>query len=235
MRLLFVTLVINLTFFVGCAENLQRDIVLLQSELNRVKSMQSEHVTSITELQTDVDRLRGQIEVLEHNRGAGSSAVAQLEERVSTLLQRVPPPKGVPVYALEEDQGKGLTSGRIALSSAYRNRYNRGLDLLREGNYNAALPLLESCLDDMNTPEANGTILFWIGVTLGQLGEDKRALRAYNDVVIRFPKSTRAPSSLLRQAKLFEILGDTTTAKIMYKKLKTDYPNARETKMIGEE
>jgi TolA-binding protein len=70
--------------------------------------------------------------------------------------------------------------------------------------------------------------LFWEGVAFDGLHDDRQALRAYAEVVSRYPKSQRAPSSLLRQASVLVRLGDPKAARLSLQKLLDDYPRAPE-------
>ena len=81
-----------------------------------------------------------------------------------------------------------------------------------------------------STPKAS-VPLFWQGVAFDGLSDNRGALKAYSEVVSRYPKSNRAPSALYRQSLVFVRLGDKKTATLSLRKLLDDYPKSPEAAM----
>jgi TolA-binding protein len=210
----------------GCsAYDLGSKVSRLERSLSDLRSMQAEQTESINSLDSQIKLLSGRLEELEfsQNRRLGTDLSA-LKEDVSALRKRIPPPPGVPIAELEADE-----SWAQRLSEETRRIFLDGLALLREGKYADAAPLLENAAEQARSDAGMaGPILFWLGVSYDGLADNKSALRSYAETVSQYPKSHRAPASLMRQADVFVRLGDTKTAQLSLKKLIDDYPRAPE-------
>jgi TolA-binding protein len=210
----------------GCgAATLSRDVETLQRSVNDLRAMQSEQTDIVNSLDSQVKALAGRLEEMEfaQNKRFGSDLTG-LKEELSSLRRRVPPPAVVPVPELEADEG---WASDLPAESA--QVFTDALGLLRDGKFSDAIPLLQSVVEQSSGKA--GTPLFWQGVAYDGMSDARGALRAYSEVVSRFPKSNRAPSALYRQALVFVRLGDKKTATLSLRKLVDDYPKAPEAAM----
>jgi TolA-binding protein len=215
----------------GCATtDLQRSVSRLERSLNDLRAFQAEQTETINSLDSQVRQLSGRVEELEfaQNKKLGTDLSA-LKEDLSSLRRRVPPPSVVPSEALESDEAWAAT-----LSAEPAQLMTDALGSIRDGKFSDALPLLRNAEEQLEGSDKVGVPLFWQGVAYDGLGEDKDALRSYYQVVSRTPKSPRAPTSLLRQAGVFNRLGDKKAAKDSLKKLVEDYPRAKEAAIAKE-
>jgi TolA-binding protein len=218
-------LVVAAVLMSGCAGyDLGTKVNRLERSISDLRSLQAEQSESLSSLDSQMKLLSGRLEELEfsQNRRLGGD-ISALRDDLSALRKRVPPPPGVPLAELEADESwaKNLSpeTGRIFLD---------GLAMLRDGKYADAVPLFENAADQARSAGQAGPILFWLGVGYDGLVDNKAALRSYVESVSQFPKSHRAPASLLRQAEVFTRLGDKGTAKLSLKKLSEDYPKSPE-------
>jgi len=223
MRRLLLVCVLSLS--TGCSVyDLGKKVSRLERSVADLRAVQAEQTESINSLDSQIKLLSGRLEELEfaQSRRLGTDLSA-LKEDLSQLRKRIPPPSGVPTAELEADElwAKDLSeeTGRIFLDA---------LAFLREGKFADALPLLENAVEQTQSNGKSGAVLFWQGVAYDGLLDNKGALRSYAEVVGRYPKSHRAPASLLRQADVFVRLGDKKTAQLTLKKLVDDYPKAPE-------
>lgn len=209
----------------GCASRkMEDDIRRLERSLNDLRAFQSEQTETISSIDRQVRAISGKIEELEYSQNKRLSGdLTALREDLSSIRRRVPPPPGVPANELEFDEvwGKSLTGeiGTLFLDS---------LQKLREGKFADALSLLQNATEQMEGTDRAPVALYWMGVAYDGLQDDKGALRAYSEVISRYPRSQRAPSSLLRQADVLARLGDKKTASLSLQKLLEDYPRSPE-------
>jgi TolA-binding protein len=213
-------------FSFGCVPtSFEQRVKRLESSLNDIRSVQSEIMSQVSEVQDQVRQLSGKTEELQYsaNQKYGTD-LDRLREDLSSLKRRVPPPANVPVLPLEEDE--------LAAQKASLTTFVDALTKLRTGNYTDALVDLEQVKANASS-DVYPHALFWIGVTYDGLTEYKNALITYNELVQKFPKHRRAPLTLLRQASVFEKLGDATASDATLKKLVNDYPNSPEAAAIS--
>ena len=209
------------TAFVGCIpQSFELRVKHLESSVNDIRSLQAEQTSQIADLQSELRKLTGKTEEIEYttNQKFGTD-MNSLKQDLSSLKRRVPPPANVPVQPLEEDEVMAERGGFTYLSDA--------LLKLRAGNYTDALPQLEQALSTVPS-DYQANVIFWQGVTYDGLSEFKNALATYNDLITSNPKSRRAPLALIRQASVFERIGDGKAAQFALQKLISDYPDAPE-------
>lgn len=209
----------------GCAiQELEDKVASLERSMNDMRSFQAEQTETISSLDGQIKALSGRVEEMEfsHSRRLGTDITA-LKEDLSSLRRRVPPPAIVPAPELEADEG--WVAG---LSGEPKVLVGDALQRIREGKFEDALPLLQNAVSQLQGNEKVAIPLFWQGVTYDGLNDDRNALRVYSEVVYQFPKSSRAPISLLRQAAVLSKLGDKKMAALSLRKLADDYPRAPE-------
>lgn len=209
---------------VGCAANNHQQIARLEQSVSSLQAMQAEQTSDIDILKSETRRLSGRIEELEfsQNQKIGQD-LRVLRDDLSAIRQRVPPPAIVPSHALEADEayarGVGTEQSRLL---------SDGLIFLRDAKFQQAVSLLNNVLEIGGSDPSVAYALFWSGVAYDGLGDNKNALRAYNDVIALHGKHTRTPLALLRQASVFIRLGDAQAASLTLKKLIADYPKSAE-------
>lgn len=225
----------------------KKDITRLDSALADVRSFQAEQTNQITSLQSQIHRLAGKIEELEYvlkrrgqmaagadtDMGAGTPPGAGGEAGGSENVRpgsKAVPPSIVPLAPLEDDENFARSlpanAGRILGTALAR---------IREGNFRDALTSLQQMVQQGERAEWTPNVLFWLGVTYDGLGEDKNALRAYNDLIVQFPRHRRTPLAILREADALKRLGDAKSATLLLRKLITDYPDSSEAMRAKEE
>ena len=205
----------------GCVPaSYEQRIKRLESSLNDIRSFQSEQMAQLSSVQQTVRQLSGKTEELEYsaNQRYGTD-LDSLRQDLSSLKRRVPPPANVPSQPLEEDE--------VAAQKAGLTLFVDALTKLRNANYTDALTDLEQAKINAAS-DVMPHLVFWQGITYDGLAEYKNALATYNDFISRFPKHRRAPLALLRQASVFEKLGDAKASEFTLRKLVSDYPNAPE-------
>jgi TolA-binding protein len=209
----------------GCAAyDLGKKVSRLERSISDLRALQAEQSESLQSLDSQLKLVAGRLEELEFssNRRLGSDLTA-LKDDLSALRKRIPPPPGVPTAELEADEswakGLGDETQRLFLDA---------LGMMREGKFADAIPLLENAVEQTESSDKGGPVLFWLGVAHDGLLDNKGALRAYAGSISQYPKSHRAPASLLRQAEVFVRLGDKKTAQLSLRKLLDDYPKSPE-------
>lgn len=208
----------------GCTSGLEQRMKRLENSMNDLRAFQAEQTTQISSIQQSVRQLTGKTEEIEYStQQRKNTDLEALRADLSSLKRRVPPPANVPVQALEDDE---------ALAARFPNpRFADALGALRTANYTDALQYLQEVSSE-NPSDIGANLLFWIGVAYDGLGESKNALATYNDLVVKFPRHRRAPLALLRQASIFDKIGDGRALDITLKKLQMDYADSPEAMQV---
>ena len=215
-----VALSLTLLTLAGCTVDTR--VRKLERSVEDIRAYQREQAESIGLLDSEVKLLAGKIEQLEFGGRARGGDISSLKQDLSALRSKVPPTL-VPAAMLEEDEvwANGLPAETAQI-------FVDALGALREGRFPDALPLLQAAAEQADSSDKAGVILFWQGVAYDGLSDNKGALRSYAEVVARFPKSTRAPNALMRQADVLVRIGDSALAKDSLRKLIKDYPKTAE-------
>lgn len=204
--------------------SIPEDVRRLQVGMNDLRTFQAEQTTKIAGLETQVRQLSGRVEELEYAQKQKLGVdLNDLKSDLSELRRRVPPPTIVPALLLEADEN-GLGRSPAELTPLLRSAFQG----LREGKFSEAEDRLKEALELARGTQWAADIVYWIGVCRDGQGQNREALQAYHSVVADYPKHRKAAAALLRQAEVFERLGDAKTAKTTLKKLVVDYPKAEE-------
>ncbi len=209
----------------GCAAyDLGKKVSRLERSISDLRALQAEQSESLQSLDSQLKLVAGRLEEVEFssNRRIGSDLTA-LKDDLSALRKRIPPPPGVPTAELEADE-----SWAKALGDETQRLFLDALAMMREGKFADAVPLLENASEQTQGSDKAGPVLFWLGVAHDGLLDNKGALRAYAGSISEYPKSHRAPNSLLRQSEVFLRIGDKKTAQLSLRKLLDDYPKSPE-------
>jgi TolA-binding protein len=208
----------------SCTFQLAEDVDRLNEAVSDLRSLNAEHSSRTSSLQSEVRALQGKLEELEYSQQKRiGGEVSALKSELTTLRKRVPPPAVVPLGQLEQDE-----VGAQSMPDGLRERFISALSFIREGRFDEALPLLQAALDAGEGNSATPTILFWLGVAYDGTKDSRNALIAYNQIISVFPQNTLVPSALLRQAGVFKRVNDQKAEIATLKKIINDYPRSAE-------
>ena len=106
--------------------------------------------------------------------------------------------------------------------------YDQNLALYREEKFNEAISGFKTFLSKYPKSDLADNAQFWIGECYMSLGQFEQAILAYQDVMKKYGKGNKIPSSMLRQAIAFYEIKDKTSAKLLLNKLIKQYPKSKE-------
>lgn len=199
----------------GCStERLDR----LEAQIRDIRSTQADHSSSIDELRAGINQLSGKVE---ETRYTAVGKAQELESKLQRFGSRVPPPSGVPVELLEDDEKKISRN-----SGAAADLFRQGLGLLRSGDLEGAKSIFEQFLSENPDTTYSDNALFWIAICQSKLGQSDRAIVSYSDVVKKFPAEDRAAASLYSLGEEFVKMQSTNDAVLSFQKLVDDYPRS---------
>jgi tol-pal system protein YbgF len=75
---------------------------------------------------------------------------------------------------------------------------------------------------------------YWLGETYYSEKKYDQAILEFQEVIKNFPGKEKVPAAMLKQAMAFKEMGDTKSARYLYKKLIEEFPAAAEAKSAKE-
>ena len=115
-----------------------------------------------------------------------------------------------------------------AQNSPEQKEYQKAYDLFEKKNYKQAYAAFNTFIENNPKSSLVANARFWMGDCLYNQKEYAVAILEYQKVIADFKNHPKAPAALLKQALAFEQLKDNDTAKIIYQKLATEYPNSEQ-------
>jgi tol-pal system protein YbgF len=212
---------IPLSFFVfsGCVssqiEALRNE---LKSEVSELRGIQAEHTASISEVKSELRTITGKVEEVQY---VSQGKTQQLEQTIKQLGSRVPPPQGVPVDLLNEDEE------RISpMSGEPASLYKDALIKLRSGDFVGASDGFKSFAEGSPDTTFTDNALFWLGICYSKLGQNDRAIVSFSDVFQTFPAEDMVAPALFYLAESFQKMGSANDAKLTLQKLVDEFPRS---------
>lgn len=208
----------------GCALPATKvEVSKSQRDISDIRSLQATQTARMATLESQVRELAGRLDEIEHSLGRRvESELADLRQILGTMQSRMPPPALVPQKFLEEDEGRAQ-----GFPEEVAQPLAEVFMALRAGNYSRAREAIVLA-EQFARGSYQKEIQFWKAITLEGLGDYRTALSIYHELVVSFPKDSRAPAVLLRQAQVLIRLGDEKTAALILKKLMAEWPKSSE-------
>ena len=101
--------------------------------------------------------------------------------------------------------------------------YNEALSLFKAKKYQKSYDLFSTYIEKYPSGKLTVNARFWSADCLFKQKEYALSILEYQNVIADHPRDAKAPAALLKQGLSFEALGDNDTAKIVYKKILSDY------------
>lgn len=190
----------------------------LNRELGEMRSIQAEQTASINEMRHEIRELTGRLDEIQHQTKGRTTA---LESAIEQLGSRVPPPSGVPVKLLVEDERRiGPIRGNAA--DLFRN----ALKYLRTGEFESAHGAFIRFAELNPGTAFTDNAYFWSGISSMMLQKYDRAVGEFSDVFEKYPAEDMvAPSYYFLAESLFH-LGMGNDGVLSLQKLVDDFPNS---------
>ncbi len=203
----------------------------LKQEVNRdfsqVRNVQAEHTATIESLQSEIRRLSGRLDEMQHH---SQGRTAELEKTLERVSSRVPPPSTVPGQLLERDERLiAAQAGEAA------RQYTLALRKLRGADFRGASSIFTSFVKENPQTAFSDNALFWLGVCAESSGDLGGAVSFYNDAFSSFPAEDFVEPALFHLGKVFQKMGSRQEASDVFSKLKEDYPRGAYANQADEE
>jgi tol-pal system protein YbgF len=155
----------------------------------------------LDELQQEVTRLEGRLEVAEHNvQAALEEARAARSAATATGLAPTPAETASPTPPSEPAPGEGGSGAEVA---AYRSAYAAW----RTGDPQACIDQFRKFLQTYADSPYADDAAYWMAECYFKDGDYKTAVLRFDDVVARYPTGNKAADALYRQGEALLRLG----------------------------
>jgi tol-pal system protein YbgF len=209
-------------------EALRRRLDILRQELSERGARGSGTVP--VQLQQRVNELDARITAIEQRLALGAafpSPAAGSEARSDSGA--LPPVVATPATRPQSPLEIALAREEAAFGSARPDPdYREGLNLVRQGQCAQAAVKLREFIRRNPKSDLADNAQYWIGACYFYQKEYGPAARELSDLMLRYPKGDKVPAALLMLADAFAASGETTDAKLVLRKLATEYPRTEE-------
>ena len=198
--------------------DLRKKVETLSQELNaRIdakpdKSAVLELVNQHEQTMQEINKLRGQIEVLANQVATAQKQQKDLYSDIDARLRKLEP-RNVSVDGQE-----------AAVVPSEQQTYEAAYALVTGGNYKGAVTALANFLRSYPTSAYAANAQYWLGNAYYAQRDYKNAIAAQEVVVSTYRDSPKAPDAMLNMASSYSELNDKKTAKKTYKELIAKYP-----------
>ncbi len=206
----------------GCAdarvEKLEQTVRAMKTDLADLRTLQAEHGTAINEMRNELRSVTGKVEEVQH---VSVGKTQELEQTITRLQSRVPPPAGVPEELLNQDDEKiaPLTGGSADL-------YRQALAQIRTGDFEGAKASLQKFITDNPGTAFTDNALFWLGIVEDRMGANDRAVVNFSEVFQKYPAEDMVPPALYYLAESFAKMGSKQDAVLTLQKLVDEHPKS---------
>lgn len=207
--------------FAACSDSriaqLEETTKKLKSEIADIRALQADQTSNLRSLSTELHSLTGKVEEVQH---VSTGKTQELEQTITQLKSRVPPPAGVPEDLLNADDEKiSQNSGPAA------DLYKQALQQLRTGDFENAKGTLATFVSQNPGTAFTDNALFWLGISCQKLGKYDQSVSFFSDVFQKYPAEDFVSPALFYLSDSLLKLGNKQDAILTLQKLIDEHPN----------
>jgi TolA-binding protein len=238
-------LLVMTTACIKTAEQVQREkrVESMSEQLKDSQGLVAETVETMKDLQTQLNKLNGRIEELEHRQAQGNPETAQMNESMvliksqqetqsNQLMQIQNELKDQRMFIEKVTASLGALHSESAPRSkkkSVKQQLSAGLELIKNDKFAEAKDVLEALIDHENLSAGDkNKVLFGLGKIEYYLKNYDKGLVYFSKIYTKFPKATLAPASLLFIGRSLDRLGKKDEAKEALAQVSEQYPGTKE-------
>lgn len=225
-RFLFVGLFFTAASWSAVAANTDQRLSLLERSDNAQSQVINQMQRSLSNLQSDVDQLRGELQTSQYQLKQAIDRQKKLYLQIEEL-QKSTEGKD-PTAEVNTTNSKTPTASAPASTGNEEQDYSRAINLATKDKlYDEAINAFQAFLksypnSEKYAPNAN----YWLGQLLYNKGEKDNASYYFAVVVKNHPKSAKASDAMYKIAAIFQDKKDYSNAKAIYQQLIQQYPGS---------
>ena len=197
------------------------------SQLEQVFKNQSLQGMSqrIDGLQEQLDKIRGDVEVLEHNQDMDKKQQRDLYQDLDKRLQKVEQGLGGGAAEAPAAVTGAPAAASYAAGAADEAAYQKDFNLLKDGRFGDAIKGYKTFLKQYPDSPLVSNAVFWTGEAYYQMSDFDSALASFKRVVKDYPTSAKASDALLKVGYCQYEKQDWKSARQTLNSVLQNYPN----------
>lgn len=208
----------------------QQRLAQIESKISNEKLL--EMVTQVEQLNAEVARLRGELDVqgytLQTTQKRQNDLYSDLDQRLGKLESNASQPVA---KAASSSVDSGDAAGKSADAKTDKadeasQTYDRALTLLRNREFPKAIWLLKTFPDKYPSASQLGDVQYWLGMAYAADHQCKQAVTAHMDFTGKYANHPKVPDALRNIGNCQRDLGDLTAARATWNKLIKQFPNS---------
>ncbi|MCP3955321.1 MAG: tol-pal system protein YbgF, partial [Desulfobacterales bacterium] len=214
-------------------------------QAREIRGQVARTAADLDRLREDIELLRGNLEVIEHQVAKKLNAADDAQEKRKMELQRLEAQLVVANQKIDrilqylnlEGTGEMEASKPVDAPAVLTLTDQEMYDLARKafdaGKLEDARQGFGDLLKQYPQSQNADNAQFWIGETYYREKWFEKAILEYQKVIEKFPKGNKVPASRLKQGLAFSNLGDKTNARLILRELIKKHPQSNEAKIAG--
>ncbi len=204
-------------------DNLERVISSMNADSVARNEKVAGALSTIENIRHDFIALQGQMEGLEHQIKSLQVDVNRtnddLHNRIDAIEERIE------IYDAQISKAVAKVAPG---SSGDIVAYQKGLDEVQKGEFLSAVASFRQFLKGNTKSDLAPKAQFWIAECYFSMKDYQKAIKEFQVVIEKYPKSEKVASSILKQGYAFSELGMTEEAKAFLNKVANDFPASNE-------
>jgi tol-pal system protein YbgF len=214
-----------------------------EKQSREIRGQVARSAAEIDRITEEIEQLRGNLEVTEHQVARKLSATGDVEEKRKMEIQRleaqlvVANQKIVRILQYLNLEGTAEAGASkpadapAAVSLTDQEVYDQARKAFDAGKLEDARQGFEGLIKQYPQSKNADNAQFWIGETYYREKWFEKAILEYQKVIEQYPKGNKVPASRLKQGLAFSNLGDNTNARLILQELIKKHPQSNEAKI----
>jgi tol-pal system protein YbgF len=185
--------------------------------------------------QQQVDQLRGDIQVLQHDQQLSAKQqrdlYSDLDKRLQKLELGLNPAAASTTGGAIAAAAAGSVTGTAAAAGGDQAAYQQNFNLLKQGRYQDAIDGFTNFIQQYPQSPLVPNAEFWMGEAHYQMSDFRGALVNYQAVIQGYPNSNKAPAALLKIGYSQYEMGRYSAARKTLASVIQQYPNSNVAKL----
>jgi len=238
-------------------DRMKRDLEGLKSSLEelkirrlgRLETAQQGLLTRISDLESDMALVRGQLKLEPRATSSEPKGLGQepAEQAPPIKESRPPAQKESPTAFSDTATQPKPQTGAPSVASVSpaqekpektvppttpktQDPLEQAMELYKKGNTREAIPLFDKVIKGKGKEESKAEAYYWMAECYMAQKDYEKAILTYQDLIKNYPQSPKIPNALMRQAEAFSEIKDNMSAIILYRQVIKKYPGTQEAK-----
>ena len=215
------------------ASDLEDRLAILERIVDSRTESQQRMQNQVNDLQSDIDEMRGSIELHNHQLEKllerQRELFLELDKRFESMKQDS---SNLATNIANIDQNTTSTASGNNEQSAYQAAVNL---ILKDKDYESAVPAFQAFLAKYPNSDLTANAHYWLGQLLYNQQNYNDAKKQFEQVVNKFESSPKRADSLLKLGLIEKSVGNTNAANDLFNQVVKTYPNSTPARLAAQQ